>query len=152
MRVGDKNQEVSRLAKIDLLVLTGPGVIGCAIDLDVRTLMVPVAPIDRCVQHYGRLNRHASLARAHGDQSGSIFVSDRSESVPRVGELLLRYVCPSDRLEEFISHLERNFVSHTKKYGVLSARRWFWFQVVRMIGKRVCRVAMFLAEFVKRLP
>jgi hypothetical protein len=53
---------------------------------------------------------------------------------PSAGGTILAYICRPDRLEAVLGDLERNFRKRAMRYGVVAARRWYWWQVTRSIG------------------
>jgi hypothetical protein len=54
--------------------------------------------------------------------------------VPALGEQILSYVCSSDHLEEILGHMQERFRNEAETRGIKSARRWYWWQVVRSAG------------------
>ncbi len=78
------------------------------------------------------LDKDGFLVR-HDESSQPVTPRDELE-VPAIGESILSYLSSPETLETVLGDLEEGFRKIASKRGTDSARRWYYWQVVRTVG------------------
>ena len=68
--------------------------------------------------------------------------------VPIDAERLLAWITKPDRLEVVLDIFDVGFRRRVQRDGIASARRWYWWQVIRTLVDSVIQVSPRLAGFI----
>ena len=91
---------------------------------------------------------------AYGISRGATSAKEVAPSPPRVATLILSFVCTRDQLEAALGDMEELFASQVSRFGVQTARIWYWWEVLRSslaFVARSIRSAIGLESLLKRL-
>lgn len=60
---------------------------------------------------------------------------------PVAAEQIVSVLIPANRLEEALGDLDEGFALMLKRHGLVHARRWYWCQVIKVVGRGLFDVA-----------